>query len=656
MLVLNRLPSLLLLGIVLLGVANGNGEDVTIDRSWNEDIIYFALTDRFCDGDPSNNTPRQSDPQLYDASQNDINRYHGGDFRGLEIALRSGYFNKLGVTTLWLTPPIRNAWHSPHDLGGPKTGYHGYWAQDFLDIDPHLTSTVSIDGKSYSDDRDGRMMHYKDLVTLAHEHGIKVIQDAVCNHIGPLFYYDENGNQQLDMSSENEWIAPYSNHPYTNTRWVDLPQWNLVPPNPDDEELILGHRVKTTGLLREFRIYGRHGFNSNSLGKSDGEEVKCDFFSLRDMATHPDSEHFDALVNEFVEIYYFYIHVVGIDGMRLDTVKHVHHEFWSEFTHRLRDKLGEEAEKLLITGEVYDGNPFVLGRYTFSLNPETGERDSKPCLDSLLNFQFCFNLRDYLRKPGDSFGHPWGLQNTTNSLNRQGEKAFYNSQVGVDGLAPRQKMVNFFENHDGLNRFLVPEVDEVKHRLALAILMTTEGIPCIYYGAEASLRDSKGRLKQDGETGRMTYCEDGDASRLELATKTASFELINRLSELRAQQEALHAGAMSTLWVDSDSTSSDDGLYVFARYVGTDDGIDTAKTVIVAINANPKQSAIAEHVSLVVGPDGEQALARSGDRFHQVRPFESDDEIQITVTEMMGASSASIRVEVPPSSAVIYIR
>ena len=80
-------------------------------------------------------------------------------------------------------PPPEYETPRGYDLGGPKTGYHGYWAQDFLDIDPHWTSRRTLDGaREYEDSRDGRMQHYKDFVTLAHAHGLKVVQDIVCNH------------------------------------------------------------------------------------------------------------------------------------------------------------------------------------------------------------------------------------------------------------------------------------------------------------------------------------------------------------------------------------------------------------------------------------------------------------------------------------------
>ncbi|WP_160148184.1 alpha-amylase family glycosyl hydrolase [Rubripirellula obstinata] len=641
----------------------GTQDSQSVERPWNEDVIYFALTDRFHDGDPSNNTPKDCDPALYDLEQSEISMYHGGDFRGIEKAIQSGYFTDLGISAIWLSPPVRNAWRSAFDSGGPKTGYHGYWTQDFLDIDPHLVSSKSLDGTPYPDNRDGRMMHYRDLVNLAHQHGIKVIQDVVCNHTGPLFYYDANENGQLDSADKQEWIAPFAMDRYTNTAWVNQPQWNLLPPQPAGVQTVLGKQVNTTGVLRDFNVYGRFGFNDDSLGKSDGEEVLCDFFSLRDLYTHPEAPHFDALVDEFVEIYYFYINTIGIDGLRLDTVKHVHHEFWTAFTHRLRAKLGDDADKLLISGEVYDGNPRVLGRYTFSKDPESGQKTTEPCLDSLLNFQFCFNLRDYLRKPGADFGNPWGLQNTTDYLYRTGDQACYNEEVGFDGLRPRQKMINFYENHDGLNRFLVKEVDEVKHRLALTILMTSEGIPCVYYGAEASLRDTDGQLGRDSETGRITFAKQADQETLQSAKQAKAFELIRRLVEMRQNHPALTSGSMATLWTDADNDKGDDGLYVFTRFLVNDaNEVDRSKTVLVAINANPNKSAMVNSVSLATGNDGQFSLALPGDSF---LPFQvvgggggGGDQgagNRVLVRQDSETSMPSITINVPASSAIVYV-
>src|SRR5436190_1307770 len=88
------------------------GEPSYKERPWVQDVVYSVLTDRFYDGDPSNNVPAGSDPALFDQSQQDINKYHGGDLRGLEIALQNGYFRDLGVTAIWISPPVRNVWNT----------------------------------------------------------------------------------------------------------------------------------------------------------------------------------------------------------------------------------------------------------------------------------------------------------------------------------------------------------------------------------------------------------------------------------------------------------------------------------------------------------------------------------------------------------------
>ena len=253
----------------------------SIDRKWTEETIYFALIDRFYDGDSFNNRPIGSDAKLYDAKQENINLYHGGDFRGLEIALESNYFTDLGITAIWITPPVRNIWYSAFDSDDePKTGYHGYWTQDFLDIDPHLVSRESLDGKKdYPDNREGRMQHYKDFVSLAHAKGIKIIQDIVCNHTGPVFYYDVNNNNQFDIQNKSEWIQPFSKkHSYINAQWGNRPDWNLHPTMPSENLKIGGQEVSIHGCLGELSSYSCKGFSEGSLGKSDGEEIYCDFF------------------------------------------------------------------------------------------------------------------------------------------------------------------------------------------------------------------------------------------------------------------------------------------------------------------------------------------------------------------------------------------
>jgi glycosidase len=612
-------------------------------RPWTDDVIYFAMTDRFCDGDPANNVPEGSDPALYDARQQDLARYLGGDLRGLENALQAGYFNDLGVTALWLTPVVRNVWRSGYDLGGWKSGYHGYWAQDWLDIDPHLTSKMSLAGKPYADTAEGRMEHYRDFVKLARSKGIKVIQDVVMNHAGPVFYYDANGDGAFNSDKKDEWVQPFKKDGYhANAKWADVAKWNVKRTQPDGPRELLGVKIATKGTLSQMDSYGRKGFSSESLGKSDGEEVECDFFSLRDLWTKPDGGHFDELVDEFVEIYHFYLSAVGVDGLRIDTVKHVHHGFWDAFTERLRKRLGNAAADKILFGEIYDGNPVRLGQYTWRSDwPQRTE----PALDSVLDFNFCFNAREYLRQPGGRFGSPAALEKAlqTRSASDRKQRPLYNPNPGADGLNARQKMITFIENHDGLNRFRVAGITVERNRLAQALMLTLPGIPCLYYGTEFDLIDNDAKPGDDSETGRMMfYQKQGGPSMKEVAS-SAAFSGISKLAALRAKHPVLRTGSVIPLWVDGAAGSEDDGVFAFAR--ASEDGESFAVVVVNASNDDRVTAAGGHQLKLP------SSLKTSGKVLRHVLTSTARQETQQAGFDATGP----LRLPVPASSLVIYL-
>jgi glycosidase len=323
--------------------------------------------------------------------------------------------------------------------------------------------------------------------------------------------------------------------------------------------------------------------SGGSLGASDGEEIDCDFFSLRDFWTAPGSAQFDALVNEFVEIYAFYIEQIGVDGFRIDTIKHVHREFWDAFTERLRKRVGpERAKRLILFGEVYEGSAAKIGSYTYRADwPQRRE----PSLDSVLHFPLCFSVRGYLRTKDKPFGNARGIESAWRDLfseDRDGKRALYNPTPGPDGLDSRRKVINFVENHDGLNRFRVGSVSERRNQLSNALLLLAPGIPCLYYGTEADLHDTRGKIGDDSETGRLTFVAAGDAKRFTAARESASFKTIAALTELRRKLPALVNGAVSPLWADSDSADADDGVFAFARGEGSD-------AVIVVCNASDRE-------------------------------------------------------------------
>lgn len=623
---MNRLSALVGLVSLSLGTSSLEG------RPWDEDVIYFTMTDRFHDGDPANNIPEGSDPSLYDPTQQDIGKYHGGDLRGLELAIQSGYFNALGVTAIWITPPVKNVWRSGYDLGGWKSGYHGYWAQDFLDIDPHLTSATSLTGAAYPAGKEGRMQHYRDFVRLAHSKGLKVIQDVVLNHAGPVFYYDSDGDGTFDRDTKEEWILPYKRDGFhANARWDDIPEWNFRRTEPLASRELLGRTIRSTGVLGELSSYGRKGFSSDSLGKSDGEEVMCDFFSLRDFWTAPGSDHFDRLVDEFVAIYHFYMTEVGVDGLRLDTVKHAHHEFWDAFTERLRKRLGPEAKDKIIFGEVYDGSPARLGQYTWRADAAT---NPAPCIDSLLAFQLCFAMREYLRQPANTYGSSRPIEAAMEAFAKgrfDDGRYYYNRTPGPDGLNSLQKSITFIENHDGLNRFRVNSVTERRHQLAQAMVMTLPGIPCLYYGAETAMHDTHGRIGQDSESGRTTLWKREAAPSLASVRRNPSFDAIARLTKARRNLVALREGTFLPLWSDSGDQDTDDGVFAFARVMP-----DRKDSAVVVFNASDKDATTGPLALGDVFPPGTIPTGR------------------ILIGEPTDTLSATSQLPVPANSVVIY--
>ena len=633
--------------LVVLGLACGvNADDLA--RPWNREVIYFALLDRFFDGDPANNIPPGSDPALHDPSQKDLGKYHGGDLRGLEVALQNGYFRDLGVTALWISPPVKNVWNSSYDLGGPKTGYHGYWAQDFLDLDPHWTSRRALDGsRDYPDSRDGRMQHYRDFVALAHGQGIRVIQDIVCNHAGPVFFYDANGNGKFDSDARAEWIQPFkADGFYDHATWASNPAWNQLRTEPAGPRTILGRTVKTTGALAQLDAYGRKGFSNDSLGKSDGTERKCDFFALRDFWTAPGSPVFERIVDEFVEIYAFYLEEIGIDGLRLDTVKHVDHEFWDAFTERLRLRAGpERAKRLLLFGEVYDGNATKLGDYTYRADyPQ--RRD--PCLDSLLNFTFCFAAREFLRSTPGQTGDPHPLERAIKALTaKQGDRENYNVTPGADGLGARQKIVNFVENHDGLNRFRVAGIGERQNLLAQALTLTVQGIPCLYYGTESALEDADGKPGKDSETGRLTLIPAGKSDAFQRIRESSTFRTIAALNKLRRELPALTDGEMSPIWTDSQSDSTDDGIFAFARHTASE-----AAVIVINASDHPSVTRAKEHRMKIVSPSG-QPLLREGERLEPV-PIAGFDTPEPPAKIEWSHGLPEVELLIPPQTIAIF--
>lgn len=148
----------------------------TNDVNFSSDIVYQIVTDRFKDGDPTNNPTGD----LFSADKSNLKKYQGGDWQGIIDCINDGYLTEMGITAIWISQPVENVYTVLNDPLG-STSYHGYWARDFKKNNPYF----------------GDMAKFNQLIEVAHNHNLKVIIDFAPNHTSPanseIPTYMENG-------------------------------------------------------------------------------------------------------------------------------------------------------------------------------------------------------------------------------------------------------------------------------------------------------------------------------------------------------------------------------------------------------------------------------------------------------------------------------
>ncbi|MBB6479276.1 alpha-amylase family glycosyl hydrolase [Spirochaeta isovalerica] len=298
---------------------------------WTDQIIYFALLDRMNNGDPGN------DDQGYgEANVSEETWYSGGDFKGLEEKL--DYIKNLGATAVWITPPVKNQW-SEGNFGGS----HGYWASDFMAVDPHY----------------GDLEAYRSFVKAAHDKGIYVIQDIVVNHTGDYFNIDRKTGQ---------WSLKEKSEPAASP---DQLPWSLNDPS-----------VFTEDELKNNSFY--HWTPAISDFNDRSQLFTYQLSNLDDInTTNPDVR------NLLTGYYRYWLDKVDVDGYRVDTVKYVEPEFFEDFAEdgirTYARKMGKED--FILFGESWDGDGKFNASYTQGKN---GEKR----LDSLIYFTLNFAIRN----------------------------------------------------------------------------------------------------------------------------------------------------------------------------------------------------------------------------------------------------------------------
>jgi glycosidase len=652
---MKKIISLIIIAVSLsacVDVSKVEGEiDITnhVD-DWRDEVIYQLITDRFADGDVNNN---------HNVNKKSLTAWNGGDFQG--IVDNIDYLKELGVTTLWISPVVKNV-----DEDAGIAGYHGYWTQDFKGVNPHF----------------GDLAKLREMIQVLHDNDIKVILDIVANHVGQLFYYDMNKNDQPDemvmgsdqtcgqycsrvISDENKEAATQMcKEEYSSTfesggdnsecynncvdrceneeypqkmgikrysewdpdfdprkvrafseagesglaplKWVYMPEINRVPPNPPE--------------FQNDDWYNRMG--RIVTWDSEYQVVKGDFpGGLKDLDTTNNEVR-----NALISVFQYWISAINIDGFRIDTIKHVEHEFWRVFTPAMRDyakSIGKE--NFFIFGEAFDGRDDLLGSFTKNME-----------MDSVFYFSQKFQVFDSIFKYGGPTSNFESLYNLRMNKQADGsdlpedEDPRYGTVSGVTDsegkiLSPQKIMVNFMDNHD-LPRFLYEQPDEKALRNALTLMLTMDGIPCIYYGTEQNFKGGN-----DPANREPLWDSEYDM-------KNDTFKHISALTSLRQEYAPLRRGDMKILWsTDNTGDEQDAGILAFERtYKG--------ETVLVVINTSREKASLTSNEDTVM-----QTSFDGGTKLKDVFPGANEKTVTIE-------SDGTLDISVPSQSAMILVK
>ncbi|PSJ38093.1 alpha-amylase family glycosyl hydrolase [Allosphingosinicella deserti] len=425
-----------------------------LDRTPEQDVIYFVLPDRFENGDPANDRGRIVGGRLdhgFDPAAKGF--YHGGDLKGLTERL--DYIAGLGATAIWLGPIYKN---KPVQ-GGPgqeSAGYHGYWITDFTQVDPHFGTRAEL----------------KTFVDAAHARGMKVYLDIITNHTADVIKYRECPKNDCSYRSLGDY--PHSrrgglsgaeiNSGFTgidkpgqrvgNFERLKRPDFAYTPYVPRDEA-----RVKVPAWLNDPIYYHNRG---DSTFRGESSQLG-DFAGLDDLFTEN-----PRVVDGFIEIFGQWIDDFGIDGFRIDTARHVNPEFWQAFVPAMTERAKARGiPNFHIFGEVFDPDPGMLARFT--------KVDRYP---AVLDFAFQSTATEVIAR-----GAP------TERLAR----LFQMDSLYEGGAATAMRLPTFLGNHD-MGRFAhfvrqanpTATEEEILKRVILghAMLLFARGIPTIYYGDE----------------------------------------------------------------------------------------------------------------------------------------------------------------------------
>ncbi|MFJ8633650.1 pullulanase-type alpha-1,6-glucosidase [Streptomyces sp. NPDC093568] len=435
--------------------------DVTRDQ------FYFVLPDRFANGDTGNDKGGLTGSRLatgYDPT--DKGFYQGGDLKGL--TKRLDYIKGLGTTAIWMAPIFKN---QPVQGTGSNASaaYHGYWITDFTQVDPHFGTNKDL----------------QTLISKAHAKGMKVFFDVITNHTADVVDYEEKSYDYLSKGAFPYLTKdgkPFDDADYADGKSafpaVDRDSFPRTPTVPAAKK-----NAKVPSWLNDPTMYHNRG-DSTFAGESS---THGDFSGLNDLWTERPE-----VVGGMERIYQRWVRDFDIDGFRIDTVKHVNMEFWTQWATALDSYAAKRGrDDFFMFGEVYSADTNVTSPYV-----------TEGRLDATLDFPFQEAARQYASQGGSAkklagvFGDDYKY--TTDKANAYEQVTFLgNHDMGRIGYFLKQ------DDPDATDAELLK-----KDGLANELMFLSRGNPVVYYGDEQGFTGAGG---------------DKDARQTLFASKTADY-------------------------------------------------------------------------------------------------------------------------------------